>query len=86
MALEALWGVPLTTGCCTCDKTSYQPGGLVTEPSCSAQEAACSSWNRTEVPGLSCSGGQYLNWGPCPGLRVLCVTTCVPAAAAAPGV
>lgn len=98
-ALEARWGVPSPTGHCTCDKTSYQPGGLVTEPSgvrlCSGSSTLhlLQSWNLAEVPGVSwgtCSGGSVPEVGspsssPRPGLCVPCVTACVPAAAA-PGV
>lgn len=100
MALEACCGVPSPIGCRTCDKTFYQPGGLVTEPSgvrlCSGSSMLhlLQSWSPSEVPRLSwgtCSGVSVpevvsLSRGPCPGLCVQCVTVCVPTAAAAPGV
>lgn len=92
-ALEACWGVPSPTGCCTCDKTSYQPGGLVTEPSgvrlCSGSSTLhlLQSWSLAEVPGVSWgtrSGGQYLKWGPRAAVPTLGCVGCVSPRASPP--
>lgn len=81
MVLEARWGVLSPTGLCTFDKTSYQAGGLVTEPSgvrlCSGSSVLhfLQSWS----PGLSwgLSVGSVPEVGPQAGVPTLGCVCCV---------